>query len=126
MSKTLREASTQDFYKEKTLKISANYPDFLYKGSTTFGVSAHSWTHTMPCTGKSKGHQRPDVLFLTHYIMRSHFFCTYARVLASAGTGPPQAACVRHVPCVCVVVTERRGGGCAVLSGIALILLNDY
>lgn len=35
-----------------------------------------------------------------------------------------RVACMRHV--LCVVVTEHRGGGCVLLSGIALILLNDY
>lgn len=47
-----------------------------------------------------------------------------ARVLTCTG-GALQATCVRHVQCV--LVTERRGGDvCALLSGIALILLNDY
>lgn len=52
----------------------------------------------------------------------SFLFCAYARVLACMA-GALQAACVGHVLCV---MTERRGGGCALLSGIVLILLNDY
>ena len=34
--------------------------------------------------------------------------------------------CMRAPRAECVVMTERRGGGCALLSGIELILLNDY
>ena len=56
--------------------------------------------------------------------MCSHFFfCTYAQALA-CNAGALQATCLRHV--LCVVVTERRGVGCTLLSQIVLILLNDY
>lgn len=78
----------------------------------------------MPCTGKSKGHQRLTFCFHSLHNAFSFLFlhlCTGARM-----HGRSAAGCMRAPRAVCVVVTDRRGGGCTLLSGIALILLNDY
>lgn len=73
---------------------------------------------------KSRGHHFPNILLLTHYIIRSHFFlplCTGAHIHCHRAAG-----CMCAPRAVCVVVTERCRGGCSLLSGIALILLTDY
>jgi len=79
---------------------------------------------TVPCGGKSKGRQRLNILLLTHYIMRPHFFFIYARAHACSPAEPRWAACVRHV--LCVVTTEFAEVDATPLSGIVLILLTDY
>lgn len=40
--------------------------------------------------------------------------------------GQIATGCMHAPRAVCVVVTERRGGGCALPSELVLILLNDY
>lgn len=74
-------------------------------------------TLTMPCSGQAKRH---------HWSLHNAFsFLSYiyARVLACT-VRVLQAACMHHVQCV--VMTTCSGGGCALLSGIVLILLYDY
>ena len=80
---------------------------FIFNLCILYSPDTHTHTHTHTHNAmywKIKRTSPHDILLLTHYIMRSHFFfCTYARVHACTA-GAPWAACLRHVLCVCVCV----------------------